>query len=314
MQPPPGRPQPKSRMHGAHIRAAGAVLEAAALLPGGARAHDRLSGALLGACGFELRRQGPLEYWFHPATARPTNSQADSHVSDGALPLVVLHGVGGLTGYLPLLLRIRSLQPEWPLIVPLFPQCSLPLPSHDPSPLPADHIKLTLDAIVAMIARHSSNSRSSPRAAFLAHSLGTAVFASLCKAHPTVIGPSLLADPICFLLYRRDVLHNFLYRKPRPLAHLLSSHGHGLRGPNALHLGYWFRLAIHAVLTQEPTIQSCFRREFWWTRHWLHPSDLPADALVVLSGRDADRAVAQGARLSAGRGEQARERAARPTH
>ena len=29
-----------------------------------------LSGALLGACGFELRRQGPLEYWFHPATAR----------------------------------------------------------------------------------------------------------------------------------------------------------------------------------------------------------------------------------------------------
>ena len=76
------------------------------------------------------------------------------------------------------------------------------------------------------------------------------------------------------------MLFNFLYRKPKPFSHLLKP------GHHPAHMGYWFRLALHYILTQEPTIQSCFRREFWWARHWLHPDDIPSDCLVVLSGRD----------------------------
>jgi len=97
-----------------------------------------------------------------------------------------------------------------------------------------------------------------PRAAFLGHSLGTALLASLVKASPRLVAASLLADPICFLLYQRDVVHNFLYRTPKPIKHLLKAK------KGAHHIGYWFRLVLHYVLRQDPTIQSCFRREFWW--------------------------------------------------
>ena len=45
-------------------------------------------------------------------------------------------------------------------------------------------------------------------------------------------------------------------------------------------------LILHFLLTRDPTMQSCFRREFWWSRHWLHPSDLCCPAHVVLSGND----------------------------
>ena len=58
----------------------------------------------------------------------------------------------------------------------------------------------------------------------------------------------------------------------------------------AVHAGYWMRLALHYILTLDPTIQSCFRREFCWGRHWLHPTDLRrVRTHVVLSGRDAQQ-------------------------
>ena len=41
--------------------------------------------------------------------------------------------------------------------------------------------------------------------------------------------------------YHRHVLYNFLYRLPKPLRH-------GPR-PAWLHVGYWFRVALHTMLT-----------------------------------------------------------------
>lgn len=111
--------------------------------------------------------------------------------------------------------------------------------------------------------------------------------------------------PVCFLLHTRHVLFNFLYRSPKPLSHL--------RTPTDawafLDLVYWFRLGLHWLLTRDPTMQSCFRREFWWVRHWMHPSDLPSPSHVVLSGRDAivpahdvaDYLVAKGGRRTSTR-------------
>lgn len=239
------------------------------------RAVHEVAGCGLRLFGFELRREGALVYWYWPG--------------DGAcpsMPVVVLHGVGGLAPYVPLLLQLRSMQACWPLIVPLLPHCAIRLPEHDPPP-PLDTTVLVSE-LAAVVRRHSSsvgaagavnaaNAATPPRAAFLAHSLGTAIFASLAKTYPKLVAASVLVDPICFLLYRKDIVHNFLYRQPKPLLHLSS----------CASLGYWFRLGLHYVLTLEPTIQSCFRREFWWTRHWLHPTDLRTPSLVVLSGQDA---------------------------
>ena len=100
----------------------------------------------------------------------------------------------------------------------------------------------------------------------------------MVREHPSLVASATFVDPICFLIYRHHVVYNFLYR----------SRSRSATGPfRRRHFGYWFRLALHYMLKQEPTIQSCFRREFWWGRHWLHPHMLPCAAHVVLSGRDA---------------------------
>ena len=280
-----------------------------------------LTSCVLRWSGFELRREdgAQLEYWCHPGRRGrcagngwactwywwPTpgwywwRGHEEEPEAGATLPLVVLHGVGGLVPYVPLLLLLRRMRPAGPLLVPLLPHCALHTPAFEP-PLPLDTTILVAD-LEAVVRRHAATAAGPaaagptaaagpPRAAFLAHSLGTAIFASFVKAHPLHVAASVLVDPICFLLYRRDIVFNFLYRQPKPLSHLCSFLDHSLPGAgvhHAAHLGYWFRLALHYMLTQEPSIQSCFRREFWWGRHWLHPSDLPSDSLVVLSGRDA---------------------------
>ena len=48
----------------------------------------------------------------------------------------------------------------------------------------------------------------------------------------------------------------------------------------------WTHYAQRKIATEEPTIQDAFRRRFWWAQNWLHPSDLPCDAHVILSGLD----------------------------
>ena len=40
------------------------------------------------------------------------------------------------------------------------------------------------------------------------------------------------------------------------------------------------------MVVLEPSVQFCFRRTFWWTHNYIHPADLPCDALVVLGGCD----------------------------
>lgn len=191
----------------------------------------------LGACvlrhfGFVLRREGALEYWFH------AGDEDGADRSAAALPLVVLHGVGGLVPYLPLLLQLRWSQPRWPLLVPLLPHCSIRTPEYEPPP-PLDSTVLVAE-LAAAVRRVAAARGQPPRAAFLAHSLGTAVFASFAKAHPALVARAALVDPICFLLYHKDVVYNFLYRQPKPIGHRRQ----------ALHLGYWFRLLLHYVLTQ----------------------------------------------------------------
>ena len=80
-----------------------------------------------------------------------------------------------------------------------------------------------------------------------------AYLAAMLRARPALARSALFVDPICFLLYRREVLYNFLYRRPT----LRRSWWRPSK---------WFALALHRMLTQEPSIQSCFRRDFWWSQ------------------------------------------------
>ena len=74
------------------------------------------------------------------------------------------------------------------------------------------------------------------------------------QEHPRLVAAAVFSDPICFLLHQRDVLYAFLYRTAQvPLRHCLDA-------------SHWFRWLLHALLRKEPTIQSCFRREFCWSQ------------------------------------------------
>jgi pimeloyl-ACP methyl ester carboxylesterase len=226
---------------------------------------NALGNAVLRVSGFKLRTEGDLSYWFHPGDQQSTSTP----------PVILVHGVGGLCPfYVPLTLQLRRMRPGAPLLAPLLPHCSLLPPPIEPPP-PIDTTRLVAGILGALRAHAPPGTQ--PRGVFFAHSLGTAVVAQLAKAAPAVVSAVLFVDPVCFLLYRSDIVINFLYRWPR--------RRHVLRHVTNLH--WWFALAVRYVFTLEPTIQSCFRREFWWSRHWLHPSSLRCPAHVVLAGRDA---------------------------
>ena len=92
------------------------------------------------------------------------------------------------------------------------------------------------------------------------------------------------------------MLYNFLYRQPalhRTWSSVPSPSDTHLAGPHSLvpphrwRPSKWFQLALHRMITTEPGMQTCFRREFWWSHYVLHPSELDCEAAVLLSERDA---------------------------
>ena len=163
-------------------------------------------------------------------------------------------------------MQLRLLHSDGHIFVPVFPHCSLAaLPAlalTKRPPLPHELVH----AIREMLSRHAPTAKG---AAFLAHSLGTAALASIVKRAPELALATTFVDPICFELYSRHVLYNFLYARPR-FSRRTAQH-----------------YAQRKLATEEPSVQDCFRRGFWWSQHWLAPTDLCCDTAVVLSGRDA---------------------------
>jgi len=62
------------------------------------------------------------------------------------------------------------------------------------------------------------------------------------------------------------VLHNYLYASPA-----VTSGFHWLQ---------------RYLVANEATQQDFFRTCWWWSQHWLHPTELPCDTSITLSGRD----------------------------
>ena len=287
--------------------------------------------------GFERREAGSLKYWYRPPTPEPETvaARASRHVMRWAgaaapppppppLPLVFLHGVGGLAPYW-LLLVLAARRHKGSIVVPMFPHCSLSclpvLASAPRPPSPEELAAAVREMVYACGFRHAS---------FLSHSFGTAALGALVKAAPDLCAAVTFVDPICFC-FSGTVAHNFLYAKPRPpmpaptllrrdawpssssvgsprLAPTAEGEGDGGAAgsasddedefddaasvasaascASAATDASWTHYAQRKIATEEPTIQDAFRRRFWWAQNWLHPSDLPCDAHVILSGLD----------------------------
>jgi hypothetical protein len=291
-----------------------------------ALAAQRLAEAALYLRGFRRHSAQRLEYWHLPTSTRGGQGRSRGDVRDEE-PLVLMHGVGGLTAYIPFSFIVASERPN-PILLPCFPSCTIRLPTlASPPPVPTSELVASIEAMIAAhavspppactVSPHAAHRRDldmsseasaasthaagaaggsprrqsadaagsepallrvenpeGPRAMFVAHSMGTAFLAAVLRARPGLASGVLMVDPVCFLLYRRDVLYNFLYRKP------------ALRR-SWYRPSKWFNLALHRLLTQEPCMQCCFRRDFWWSQYLLHPWDIPCDAAVLLSGHDA---------------------------
>jgi hypothetical protein len=147
------------------------------------------------ALGFEQREVHGLKFWHRPAT--PAAARAATP------PLVFLHGVGGMPAYW-LLLLIASRKHRGDFFVPIFPHCSLcslPVLASAPRALKPDELAAAICAMLATACGATADGSTQPpipRAAFLAHSLGTATLAALLKCAPHIAAAATFADLICF--------------------------------------------------------------------------------------------------------------------
>ena len=179
----------------------------------------RLLGSFLRYHGFELSHAGRLDYW-----ARPERQSLMRPPPPTPNPIVVLHGVLGLLPYV-MLLRQLAEEHDGAVLAPIIPHCSMQL-EHLCSALPPPHDASELVAnIRTMVCRHVAVGKPI-KAAFAAHSLGSANLALVCRQAPDL--PSALAfiDPICFLLPDGNVLRNYLYE---PVSFGLSTWFHWLQ-------------------------------------------------------------------------------------
>ena len=167
-------------------------------------------GFFLRLHGYELKRAGRLHYWCREARRSLRRPEPPT-----PKPIVLLHGVLGMLPY-ALLLRELSSMHDGAIVAPIFPHCSLMLehicgrlgPPHDAAELIA--------AMRTIVARyHNEPGNPTPKAAFLAHSLGTGYLAPLVRKAPDLVAAVGLVDPICFSLPDGSVLHNYLYASPR---------------------------------------------------------------------------------------------------
>ena len=213
--------------------------------------------------GYQLQNAGRLSFWCRPAPDPLRRPRPPPPA-----PIVLLHGVLGLLPY-AILLRVLARTHDGAVLVPIFTHCSITLrhvcdefkadqPPHDSAELVA--------AIRTMIARHAP-SGTPPRAAFIAHSLGTSFLAPLMRSTPELVVAAAFVDPICFLLPDGAVLKNVLYATPHPIRHTF----------------HWLH---RYVVANEATQQDYFRTCWWWAQHWLHPGEICCDSIVMLSGQD----------------------------
>jgi pimeloyl-ACP methyl ester carboxylesterase len=103
-----------------------------------------------------------------------------------------------------------------------------------------------------------------PPALWMAHSLGTFVFAAVQRLQPALIAGVVLVDPVCFMLWEPDLLRNFCYCKPETPMQIIQ----------------------HYHISRELSISHYFHRHFWWHECVQFAHQMPAQSLVFVSEFD----------------------------
>jgi len=204
--------------------------------------------------GFERKRIGQINYYYHPGLAS-SNLADDQDDTIDAAPIVFCHGIGiGLIIYLPLIDELLKL--GRPVFLPEIPYVSGFRPWQSQySVLPPAAVVSTLTAMLA--------SNGYLHGVFTGHSYGTSWLSYMCKYAPNAIAAVLFLDPICFCLHHAYLTKQFVYHRPDP----------GM---------------ITYMIRTDAMINWTIQRSFPWTRVSLFVEQIPdIPCSVFLSDRDA---------------------------
>ncbi|TID15234.1 Eukaryotic peptide chain release factor GTP-binding subunit [Venturia nashicola] len=197
----------------------------------------------------------------HTSPSSHTSYWYRRHTSKTRLPVLFIHGIGvGLYPYMPFLAQLQDFDDDGDGEIGIIAIEIAPLISKITNRiLPKKEMMAEIDAIVTA---HGWD-----KFVLVSHSYGTVISTYLHQdtAMAAKIGPTLLVDPVNFLLHLPDVAYNFTAKKPV--------------GANELQL--WFFAA------QDMGIAHVLRRHFFWTENILWKEDIEGrDVTVSLSGKD----------------------------
>ncbi|KNC82412.1 hypothetical protein SARC_05308 [Sphaeroforma arctica JP610] len=206
----------------------------------------------------ECDAETSISYWHKPA-GLPVS------VCQQRKPIVFAHGMGvGLSAYLHVIWSLCNLS-SYTM------DAEEAVDNRDVYLMDFPHIAMricddvpTVDTINETI-RNFLRNDGHTSASFVGHSYGSVILARMAKTYPHLMHTSIYIDPICFLLYIPKVVNSFVYRKPD---------------------NHWFQWARYYGCSRELYMQNVLCRNFWWYQYNMHPTEIPANSLVVASMKD----------------------------
>ncbi|WIA21765.1 hypothetical protein OEZ85_000927 [Tetradesmus obliquus] len=234
-------------------RQQGTATRAASAQPGG---HPQMSLA-------HLPQLAPRTSQLLSAGTCPLQQVLTMTAMDAAppgLPVLFLHGVGGLPAYLGLVLQMVA--GGHPIIAVEFKGVSLRLGNV----MTADEVEA---AVVGML-----DELRIERACVMAHSYGTFIASLLVRRHPQRVASLYLLDPVTIGMFMPYLLTNFLYRRFE------------WSGWNKAALLGVAKVAVRKLAANDLHLCATFARRFYWTDLNMWPEDLPPGSVVLLSGKD----------------------------
>ncbi|WIA08349.1 hypothetical protein OEZ85_007789 [Tetradesmus obliquus] len=175
-------------------------------------------------------------------------------------PVLFLHGVGGLPGYLEMILHVMGL--GHPVITVEFRGVAMRLGKVYTADEVADSVAGILDKLNVK------------EACVVGHSYGTFIAGMLARHHRKRVHTLCLMDPVCFGMFMPHLLFNFLYRTPV------------WRGWRPHDLIEYVKDAGRLVASRDMHVCATFARRFYWSDLNLWPEDLAPGSVVLLSGKD----------------------------
>lgn len=138
--------------------------------------------------------EGKVQYLVRHPSGGPGTTKAE--------PIVFVHGIGvGLPPYHRFLSLLLQANPDASIVLILLPHVSMKPQSYCPSR--ADFV----EAARGIMAKEKIG-----KARWIAHSLGTTVFAWIARHAPELVNSGTLIDPVCFSLWDGTVADNFVYK------------------------------------------------------------------------------------------------------